>query len=110
MQDGPDFWLVDCVTIVGKTEDRLPLQQRDDVLTTLQQAYNQKNLELANTVFDTDLVFFFSPADITKGNVPVSQWDRPSELAATANLFGSGAPTGGGRQEGDKHDALSGYR
>lgn len=84
-----DFFLVDCVTIVGPMREAPPLQMRDEVLVTLERAYNEKNFEDVALLFDEDFTFFFSPADISKGNVPVSQWDRASELEATRHLFGS---------------------
>ena len=93
--DGPDFWLPDCVAIVGPMAPEPPqLQHRDDVLITLESAYNEKNLDDARMLLDSDFIFFFSAEDIQGGDVSVAQWDQPSELHATANLFDIGAPPG----------------
>lgn len=92
--DGPGFYLRDCVTIVGNPppEEEPSLENKDDVLATLEMAYNQKSLTRADAVFDDDFVFFFSPADVAEGKVPIAVWSRSSEMTATANLFGIPAP------------------
>ena len=63
------------------------LEQRDDVLHNLELAYNQRKIGPYEELLDQDFVFHFSPADISNNNVSVSNWDRPAELAATANMF-----------------------
>jgi hypothetical protein len=95
MDTGFQFDLFDCVRTVGNpAPGENPLTLRDGVLTTLQSAYNQKNFIVANSLFDDDFVFFFSPTDISNGDVPVAQWDKSSELAATASLFNAAVHTG----------------
>ncbi len=82
------FDVVDCIVIAGgpKPEDDA-LALRDGVLRELENAYNNRNFDRARMLFDDDFVFFFSPVDIGAGDVSVSQWDKTSELAATASLF-----------------------
>lgn len=85
---GVDFWLVDCVTIVGPPRrNNNPLQNRDDVLETLERAYNERSVGDVDAILDDDFTFFLSPRDIQFGNVAVSQWDRWSELQATGGLL-----------------------
>ncbi|MEE9269917.1 MAG: hypothetical protein V3V49_06615 [Candidatus Krumholzibacteria bacterium] len=95
MDTGFQFDLFDCVRTVGNpTPDENPLKLRDGVLTTLQSAYNQKNFDAASSLFDDDFIFFFSPTDIANGDVSFAQWDKSSELAATASLFDAAVHTG----------------
>lgn len=66
------------------------LTQHDDVLFNLALAYNQSNLDEYGKLLDDNFIFNFSAADVNNGTVTVSQWDRVSELAATANIFNQG--------------------
>ncbi|MDH3215333.1 MAG: hypothetical protein OEN01_03460 [Candidatus Krumholzibacteria bacterium] len=85
---GLEFSLQDCVLIVGGAMgDPPPLQTRDEVLTTLRIAYNEKSFADASIVFDAEFTFFFSAADVQAGDVSVAQWGREGELVATASLF-----------------------
>jgi hypothetical protein len=63
------------------------LTEKDHVLENLELSYNERNLVEFDKLLDANFVFFFSPADVQNGTVPFSQWDRTSELSATANLF-----------------------
>lgn len=63
------------------------LSKRDHVLENLQKAYNEKNLNQYERILDNGFIFHFSPADISKGKVQVTQWGRDGELKATANIF-----------------------
>ncbi|MEJ2722967.1 MAG: hypothetical protein P8181_17800, partial [bacterium] len=60
---------------------------RDDVLANLQTAYRNREFIRVYELLDDDLTFYFSTADVKEGEVPVEQWDRLPEIAATANLF-----------------------
>jgi hypothetical protein len=60
---------------------------KNDVVFNLEKAYEERNIDQYGKLLDDDFIFNFSPADIRDGKVTVAQWDRASELAATANLF-----------------------
>jgi hypothetical protein len=66
-----------------------PLDKRDNVLHNLELAYNQRNFEEYQKLFDNSgvFLFFFSPTDVSQGFVQNSSWDIGRELEATARLF-----------------------
>ncbi|MEE9270009.1 MAG: hypothetical protein V3V49_07085 [Candidatus Krumholzibacteria bacterium] len=63
------------------------IPQKDDVLNLLRKAYNERNIQQYDRLLDDSLTFFFSPEDVTSGNVPLAKWDRASELLATGHMF-----------------------
>jgi hypothetical protein len=92
--------LSDCVTIIGNPpgDDDPALYSKDAVLVALEKAYNSLDIARMDALLDDDFTFFFSPQDIQDGGVSYTQWDRASEITATAKLFGVDAPTGTGSQ------------
>ena len=65
------------------------LEAKDDVLHNLEQAYNKRNLEQYERLFDKSGVFrfYFSPNDVKDGLVKSSEWDLDAELRATGAMF-----------------------
>lgn len=65
------------------------LAVRDNLIFNLELAYNQRNLEAYRKLFDDSgaFQFFFSPTDISNGNVRQTQWGITKELAATGAMF-----------------------
>lgn len=100
LHSGDRFDVSDCIVIAGEPEDEDDdaLALRDDVLAALLAAYNDKDFDRVRRLFDDDFAFFFSQQDIDDGRAPAPQWDKASELAATASLFNA---------EGHGHDRLS---
>jgi hypothetical protein len=69
------------------------LQEKDDVLVNLEMAYDNLSFSEIDRLLDDNFVFFFSDYDFGSGNTP-AQWDRVSELSATANMFSGVSPPG----------------
>jgi len=69
------------------------LQAKDDVLVNLEMAYDNLNFTEIERLLDENFVFFFSDSDFSGGHTP-EQWDRVSEVNATANMFSGFAPPG----------------
>ncbi|MCZ6765810.1 MAG: hypothetical protein O7D32_02645 [bacterium] len=63
------------------------LTDRDDVLFNLELAYNERNLNEFYRLLDADFVFHFGTADVSQGNVPVSEWPRPDEVESAMAIF-----------------------
>ncbi|MEE9271236.1 MAG: hypothetical protein V3V49_13365 [Candidatus Krumholzibacteria bacterium] len=76
----------------GDPPPRVPyesLKEKDHVLSNLKKAYNERNLNQYDKLLDVNFgfTFFFSPEDVTSGNVQSANWDRASELLATGHMF-----------------------
>lgn len=67
------------------------LNCRDDVLINLDLSYNNRNYAEFEKLLDNEFLFYFSEADHSGGQVPIS-WDRAAETAATTNLFDPNLP------------------
>lgn len=63
------------------------LTERDEVLSNLEAACNERNIERYNELLDNDFVFHFSIADVENGSVQVSSWGRAAEIASARNMF-----------------------
>ncbi len=63
------------------------LTVRDNVLFNLSKAWNERNLVRYDELLDDVFVFHFSNADVKNGDVMISEWDRPAEMAAVGNMF-----------------------
>lgn len=64
-----------------------PLTTRTAVLHNLELAYNQRNIARLDELLDESFTFFPSASDVNSGLPP--QWDRATELSASAHLFSS---------------------
>lgn len=65
--------------------------EKDDALYNLEMSYNLRNIRQFTRLLDDEFVFFFSEADYSGGDVPVS-WERPDEIVTTTNLFNPNLP------------------
>jgi hypothetical protein len=64
---------------------------REDVLTLLQSACNDRHVTLYSKVLDADFTFYFAPGDVG-GRVP-PDWGRAEEMDAVGRMFkDSGSP------------------
>jgi hypothetical protein len=61
------------------------LSAREDVLGTIQRAYNERNSDRYESILDPGFTFFLTDGDVNNG-LP-AQWDRGIETALTQNLF-----------------------
>jgi hypothetical protein len=61
------------------------LSAKEDVLNTVQRAYNERNSGRYESILDPGFIFFLSDGDVNNG-LPL-QWDRGIEVTLTQHLF-----------------------
>ena len=64
-----------------------PKDQKANVLTDLEAAYNQRNIQKYDARLDDNFTFYFYSGDVG-GPIPPS-WDRATELFACSHMFDS---------------------
>ena len=65
-----------------------PNSSAANVLTNMQMAYAERNIDRYRSLFSEDFVFVFDPADPIDPNHPTPpHWNLVDELAATGNMF-----------------------
>lgn len=61
------------------------LAQKEDVLSNIELAYNQRQIQWYDGVLDQNFTFFLSPRDVG-GGLP-DQWDRATEISLHMRFF-----------------------
>ncbi|HEX5131279.1 MAG TPA: hypothetical protein VFX92_02200 [Candidatus Krumholzibacteria bacterium] len=69
----------------GPVESFLPLNEKVNVLSNLQLAYNRRIITEYDKLLDLEFVFFLADGDVG-GGLPVS-WDRTTEIGTNKCLF-----------------------